>query len=164
MENMQKFPEFLGWSLYMSGGWQSQFKRVKRWYQRAQNTSNSIDRLDFLYTFFENAFHLRDWLIYTNSVSRDELNKLFRENESMSLCRDLANSHKHYAINSPSQPIPPSEIREYTTQNGNLGSNYSLIIISDGKKIDAFLLAGKIMQTWEHFIKLKLQKEEGDIE
>jgi hypothetical protein len=61
-----KQPE-LGWSLHMTGGWESQLDRVKRWYHRASTATNSIDRFDFLYAFFENAFHLRDWLRDTNA-------------------------------------------------------------------------------------------------
>ncbi len=156
MENENISPE-LGWSLYISGGWKSQFERVQRWYKRAKNANNPIDRLDFLYAFYENAFHLRDWLINTNSLSKKKLGRLFSVNESMRLCRDLANSHKHYSIEHPSQPVPPSELREYSIDHGNLDSKNSLIVISNGKKMDAFSLAEQILQTWEEFIRENLK-------
>lgn len=107
-----KVPEF-GWSLYMTGGWQTQFDRVKRWYYRACNAYTTDDRQDFLYTFFENALHLRDWLEKTEVMTKKDLDDFFSKNSYMGLCRDLANSHKHYLLNNPSNPVPPTEVREY---------------------------------------------------
>jgi len=146
-----KEPE-LGWSLHMTGGWESQLARAKRWLDRASQARNAIDRYDFLYAFFENAFHLRDWLFDTGKFPQNELDKLFDENEDMRLCRDLANAHKHYSLTRPSQPIPPTEAREYDPGFGNLESDTSLVILSNGKKHDVFELARRILGVWESFI------------
>jgi hypothetical protein len=102
--------------------------------------------------FFERAFHLRDWLKDTDAVSEAELERLFTDNPDMRLCRDLANSHKHYSLRKPSQPTPPSEVYEYRPSFGNLDPDISLVILSDGIKHDAFDLAGRILRTWEEFI------------
>lgn len=136
----------------MTGGWKAQLERVRRWYQRALSAKDPIDRYDFLYAFFENAFHLRDWLIDTGAVSENDLTNFFAENEDMRLCRDLANSHKHYSISRPSQPAPPSEVREYSPRSGNFDTDTSLVILSDGTKYDAFDLAMRILHKWEEFI------------
>jgi hypothetical protein len=136
----------------MTGGWQTQLDRVRRWYHRASRTEDPTDRYDFLYAFFENAFHLRDWLIDNNAVSGEDLRILFATNEDMRLCRDLANSHKHYSLRDPSQPTPPSEAYEYSPGTGNLGTDVSLVILSDGTKHDAFDLARRILLAWEDFI------------
>ncbi len=145
-----KRPE-LGWSLHMTGGWQSQLERVRRWHTRAAGAVDAVDRSDFLYAFFENAFHLRDWLKDAGAASDKDLEALFGEPD-MRLCRDLANSHKHYSLRSPSQPVPSSEAREYSPGNGNLGGDVSLVVLSDGAKHDAFELAGRILDVWEKFI------------
>ncbi len=76
----------------------------------------------------------------------------FDAHEDMRLCRDLANSHKHYSISRPSQPVPPSEVREYSPGTGNLGSDVSLAVLSDGRQHDAFQLAGRVLRLWEDFI------------
>ena len=102
-----KQPE-LGWSAHMTGGWRSQLERVRRWHRRLQQAQSAQDRSDFLYAFFENAFHLRDWLLDTGDVPGHALKELFDQNEDMRPCRDLANSHKHYSLRDPSQPHPPS--------------------------------------------------------
>lgn len=142
----------LGWSLHMTGGWQAQLDRVRRWYHRASSAKDSIDRYDFLYVFFENAFHLRDWLKDTGGITEKDLDSFFAGNVDMRLCRDLANSHKHYSLRSPSQPVPPTEAREYSPGSGNLDTDTSLVILSDGSKHDAFDLATRILHAWEDFI------------
>lgn len=76
----------------------------------------------------------------------------FEKNEEMRLCRDLANSHKHYSLKRPSQTTPPSEVREYSPASGNLSSDVSLMILSDGKKHDAVDLASRVLRLWEAFI------------
>lgn len=145
-----KRPE-IGWSLHMSGGWRTQWERVQRWYERLSTAASSIDRHDFLYAFFESALHLRDWLKDTGAVSDDALKLLFAKTE-MRLCRDLANSHKHLSISTPSQPRPPSEAFEYAPEGGNLTRDASLVILSDGSKHDAFELAARITQSWRTFL------------
>lgn len=136
----------------MTGGWHAQLDRVRRWHERARRATTAIDRHDFLYAFFENAFHLRDWLKDTGAASSKELEALFTENLDMRLCRDLANSHKHYSLRSPSQQAPPSEAREYSPGTGNLGKDDSLVVLSDGVKHDAFELATRILKAWDVFI------------
>ena len=136
----------------MTGGWPAQFERVQRWYRRASMTTDPTDRIDFLYAFFENAFHLRDWLQDTGGATATDLQAFFDAHEDMRLCRDLANSHKHYSISHPSQPIPPSEAREYSPGTGNLGTDVSLVILSDGKQHNPFELAGRVLRLWEGFI------------
>ncbi len=136
----------------MTGGWRTQLDRVRRWYHRASKAELPIDRYDFLYAFFENAFHLRDWLLDSGATSEADLDGLFATNADMRLCRDLANSHKHYSLRHPSQPAPPSEVHEYSPGSGNLGSDISLVILSDGMQHDAFDLAERILRAWEDFI------------
>ncbi len=136
----------------MTGGWEAQFDRVRRWYHRLSAAETGADRYDFFYAFFENAFHLRDWLKDTNAVSDADLETLFAPNPDMRLCRDLANSHKHYSLRNPSQAVPPSEVHEYKPGFGNLDADLSLVILSDGIKHDAFDLAARILRTWEEFI------------
>jgi hypothetical protein len=66
-----------GWSAHMTGGWQSQIWRVQRWWRRAVDAADPTDRLDILCAFFENAFHLRDWLLDTGTLSPEKLQAFF---------------------------------------------------------------------------------------
>lgn len=81
----KEIPE-LGWSLHMTGGWQTQLERVKRWYTRITSARNRIDKLDYFYAFFENAFHLRDWLLNSEEFDKKMINQLFEKKVEMRLC------------------------------------------------------------------------------
>jgi hypothetical protein len=118
----------------------------------ASAAADPTDRCDYLYAFFESALHLRDWLEDTGAVPEAELQTFFETNEDMRLCRDFANSRKHYSLSRPSQSNPPSEVREYSPSTGNPGTDVSLMILSDGQKHDAFDLAKRILRLWEGFV------------
>ena len=142
----------LGWSIHMTGGWATQFDRVRRWHDRLLN-AHPDDEADFLYAFFENAFHLRDWLLDTGAASKADVNELFARNVEMRLRRDLANAHKHFSLRQkPSQPNPPSEVREYVPGDGSRGPGSSLVIISEREKYDPIKLARPVLRLWEEFI------------
>lgn len=143
----------------MTGGWTAQLERVRRWHARLANQVQPVERYDDLYAFFENAFHLRDWLKDTNAVSQADLMSLFDENVEMRLCRDLANAHKHHSLRDPSLPAPPSEAREYAPATGKLGNGEALVILSGGVKYDAFELADRIMALWGRFIDSKVRTD-----
>jgi hypothetical protein len=142
----------IGWSVHMTEGWQAQLDRLRRWYGRASNATDSIDRWDYVYAFFENALHLRNWLSDTGTVSEVNLKKFFEANEEMRLCRDLADSTSTIRLVVLVNLLRHRQIREYSPGDGNLNSDASLMILSDGKKYDAFDLAKRILQLWEAFI------------
>ena len=86
-------------------------------------------------------------------MPEEDLKEFLDKNEDMRLCRDLANSHKHYSLSRPPRRSdPPSEVREYSPGGGNLSSDVSLMIASEGKKHDAFDLAMRVLRLWEGFI------------
>lgn len=146
----------------MTGGWQSQFDRMCRWHDRLSNASLG-DKVDFLYAFFENAYHLRDWLVDTGAVKPTDIDRFFAQSAVMRLCRDIANAHKHYSISRPSQPVPFTELREYEPYGGgSLTDNQSLSVLSDGEKYDAFDLASRVRRAWEVFLKQKRLSERGE--
>jgi hypothetical protein len=115
--------------------------------------STPAEQSDFLYAFFENAFHLRDWLLDTGGASKAALGRLFEDHVEMKLCRDLANAHKHFSLRDPSQPEPPSEAREYVPGDGRSGPSSRLVVVSEWEKYDPIALAGAILAIWEEFIK-----------
>lgn len=157
-----KTPE-LGWSRHMTGGWRGQAGRVRRWHSRLR-AAGVEDRADFLYAFFENALHLRDWLLDSGEVDAGTLDALFKNKEELKLCRDIANSHKHRSIDRLSQPRPPSELWEYAPGAGNLGGDVSIVIVSNGTKHDALELADRVMAAWEDFLEALRRDRTGPVD
>jgi hypothetical protein len=87
-------------------GWEGQLRRVERWHER---TSRALDpyggvavdeAIDFLYAFFQAAYHMRDWLQNSGAASRTSLDALMSTNHCLKLCRDLCNGSKHFVLDS----------------------------------------------------------------
>lgn len=93
----------------ISEAYKEQFKRVQRWLSRFEelHCGRSHNRetdyySDVVYTFFQNCFHLKDWLLNSKVINKEELNRFINDNEEMRICRDLCNGSKHLIIDSPS--------------------------------------------------------------
>ena len=136
----------------MTGGWQSHFDRVERWYERSKSARAEHDQLDFLLAFFENSLALRDWLIDTEAVKEKEIASLFSEHVELRINRDLANSFKHHSIDHPSQEQPPSIAIEYAPERPTFRTDCRLIVLSEGKKYEALALAGRCLEIWRAFL------------
>ncbi|MFX1590486.1 MAG: hypothetical protein ACFFC1_20320, partial [Promethearchaeota archaeon] len=98
-----------GGSIHTSLGWIGQFERITRWLQRMKQIK--IDRefdgdlqqhQDYIYSFFQNCYHLREWLLKSGVVKQIEIEKLFHNNIELKICRDICNGTKHMEINQPS--------------------------------------------------------------
>lgn len=141
-------PPVLGWSLHMTGGWQSHLARIERWYNRSSSARDEHDQMDFLYAFFESSFALRDWLIDTGAMSQEATESLFLKHVELRINRDLANSLKHHSITRPSQEQPPSIVVEYAPEYPTFGGDRRLVILSEGRKYEALALAGRCLEIW----------------
>lgn len=62
-------------------------------------TDSSTAR-DALFHFFQDGYHLKDWLINDESacITRDEAEQAVSESELLSICADLCNGTKHRAL------------------------------------------------------------------
>jgi hypothetical protein len=100
-----------------------QFERIKRWKKRidefrySNNTEDEINnQLDFIYAFFVNCYHLRDFLTYSRMfpddkeiipddekiVSNEVVQSFIHSNIEMQICRDICNESKHCFLTNPS--------------------------------------------------------------
>ena len=98
----------LPWSWHKSPGWQGQFARVRRWYNRIHDARHPADIEDHLYAFFQNCCHLREWLQEARVVPQASIEQLFRDSEELRLCQDIANATKHHSL------IDPKQSREFS--------------------------------------------------
>ena len=136
----------------MTGGWQSHFDRVERWYERSKSARSEHDQLDFLLAFFDNSFALRDWLIDTGAAKKKEIESLFSGHVELRINRDLANSFKHHSIDRPSQEQPPSIAIEYAPERPTFRTDCRLVVLSEGEKYEALALAGRCLEIWRGFL------------
>jgi len=142
----------------MTGGWQSQFERLERWYERSNSARVEHDQLDFLLAFFKNSLALRDWLLDTGAVNKQEIESLFLNQVELRISRDLANSFKHHSIDRPSQEQPPSIAIEYAPERPTFRTDCRLVVLSEGKKYEALALAARCLEVWREFLSPLLNK------
>jgi hypothetical protein len=152
----------LGLSMHKSGGWRGQYDRVRRWHclvqhiGRQRKEGDTQQEHDFLYAFFQNCYHLRDWLKNSDTVRPATLAAFFRLNEPMLVCRDICNGTKHWQIDRPSIDADFSIGREYVPTGwpgDRPHANESWFIISGQSKYDVFQLADTCMALWESFLR-----------
>lgn len=73
----------IGLSEHLNSGWRGQYLRVLRWHERVTRlgscdgeTITLATAFDELYAFFQNCFHLRDWLKNDGAFSEQRLQAL----------------------------------------------------------------------------------------
>jgi len=86
------------------------YGRMERWYDRAAHAKAKIDIADFLFAFFQNSYHFREWLEVTGDVTKDELDSLFKAHPELGICRDICNVTKHFSLSTPPPPNQRYEI------------------------------------------------------
>jgi len=143
----------LRWSMENIGGWRSQFDRMARWHQRISCSSagpnSDQDRLDFYLSFFQSCYALRDWLVESGVIAKDEMDPLIQTDRSMRLCRDVCNRSKHFRLRrTPSVDGDFSILREYQGEN----SPSSLAIIAGEEKRDLWDVAEGCFRFWHAFV------------
>ncbi|MHA1540890.1 MAG: hypothetical protein ACTSXL_03810 [Alphaproteobacteria bacterium] len=85
----------------MNKDYLEQLERINRYFLRLQKAYTNqeealINREDDILAFFVNCWHLYDWLIESENISRDDLEKEIKESKNLQFCRKLTNTYKHY--------------------------------------------------------------------
>lgn len=147
----------IGLSKHREGGWQGQFRRLQRWKRLLDDLWNSsIENeeqtrwpLDVAYAFFQNCWHLKDWLLNSGALLEEDVQDLYASFE-MTACRDICNGTKHFSLrNSPTafavmqfEGDPPHEI---SLLAGSARSGFESYTVPE--------LADKCMNFWIELLK-----------
>ncbi len=136
---------------------------MKRYLERFRKINDGIihDRGsqnydDDVYAFFQNCYHLKDWIKNDpDCEARSNVEHFINQNRNLSICADLCNALKHLSLTS-------SRSRE----NPNFGGNHTNLFLGEENPtisvkynisttfgdIDAFELAEKCILAWEKYI------------
>lgn len=172
----------------LSEDWPDQYRRMLRSRARlgqaaGPSASGSDEARDALYHFFQDAFHLRDWLRYSSdSTASAAAAELIDRNDlavypALAKARDLAVGAKHLDLASPSVTGKPTELTSQSVSiamppltlgvefPGSVASTpaaqstpsatHSWTVTFDGHSDDALELADKIIETWDSWLKAK---------
>lgn len=138
------------------GNHNQQFERVKRLLKRIENQNrNQIDYEDDLWFFFQNAWHLKDWIendASLSAVTRNGIEKICKAYPRIMICADLANRAKHSELTRKIRTDAKHTRTDVTIKIG-IGSEYRYIITNKDKtEYDALELAKEIVTDWEEII------------
>ena len=149
--------------------WENQWGRAQRSFGEFKKTNdgrvhdrNSDYYLDEAIHFFEDCYHLKDWL-KNDSISKPlvtDVEGVISGSPNLSLCADLANGAKHLTLTS-------TRTGDRTTGFGNklvklgLGAGVpttvavSYEVKSGGITYDAFTVAAACMAEWDAYLRTK---------
>ena len=136
-------------------GWKGQYNRMLRWRDRANealkqnNDGNAI--YDFIYAFFQNSYHLRDWIVSDGAATKEEMKSLFSSSIELQLCRDICNATKHLQYNNSSIDTKPRISREWDHFE-NKDAEFSLY--SDKRRPVPELMT-QCVNAWNEFLEQK---------
>jgi hypothetical protein len=155
--------------------WEDQWRRVERWFDRFAATANGRKHVDAsdnyqdeVYSFFQNCYHLKDWLLNdpTTGVVRGDVEAYISASQDLSICADICNGSKHLDL-SKGNFRPRSGVdtkiqgRQYSVSFGSSLANpqdetptisVRYIVISAGHTFDAFTLAESCMKDWRTYL------------
>jgi hypothetical protein len=84
-------------------GWREQYDRMHRSHERLEEVASGLssfsgdDARDVFFHFFQDAFHLKDWLREDPTVEIDS-EALVEASPDLRACGDLANGSKHFVL------------------------------------------------------------------
>ena len=154
MPNVQR--EYPAGSIHRTNGWDGQLARISRWLDRLINAGSSVDAEDYLYAFFQNAHHLRDWA--PGGKTTDAVDGFLNSHLATRISRDVANVTKHHELTRrPAQEREPSIVREYAGKNrGWFECDSRLVVVTnhngDGIVLDAREVAKECLRLWCDFL------------
>lgn len=145
-----------------------QFKRTERWHKRLKVICKTIpkdwgplEEEDDVLAFFQNCYHLKDWVINDPSCEildkKKEVEKLINNSEFLKVCADLCNGSKHLELMNPRLDKETKITRVITVARHVSDPVIArhFMIKSGSKNYEALDLANRCIEEWKIFFKTK---------
>lgn len=140
--------------------WKLQWHRVTRWHRRVadvrtkgQSVGLDAADMDLVIAFFQNCYHLRDWLRASRPDLSANVDSFFSDTFEMAACRDLCNGYKHKTLARASLDAHFNLYREYDHLDDSCPIKYRLAFDGDDiRRFDLFDLAERCLSLCERFI------------
>lgn len=148
-------------------GWKEQYSRMVRSLDRLRSiasgglSASSDDARDSLFHFYQDAYHLKDWIKNDSSISSTDIEEVINVTEPLQVCADLCNGTKHLDLqrsrsgDSSTVFATQSVIVRPATIGSGLGADPALhgwTVESNGKHYDAVELADVVVAEWESWL------------
>jgi hypothetical protein len=141
-------------------GWGMQWSRVERGFAKLSKVYNDTELYDDdVYHFFQDVWHLKDWIKNDPSISKTVRNSI--ENEvknvrSFRIAADIANGTKHMELTSSRPENALLTERNVTIRLGDPSATAThdlVFTLADGSKVSAKNVATDVMLEWELLLK-----------
>lgn len=136
-------------------GWQMQWHRVERGFAKLSAAYNNTELYDDdIYHFFQDAWHLKDWIKNDPSVPskvRDQVEQEVNHVQPFRVAADFANGTKHMALKWPRDEDAQFTERKITIMLGHPGPALQerVLTLADGSQTTAEAVATEVMQEWD---------------
>ena len=144
--------------------YQQQLERLERKYHtliqsRDAIADSNIDEIrDLLLSFFQDCWHMKDWVIKSTGTDQQKLQSFLSASLEMNMCREICNTAKHLILDRQT-PLPQARLANFTDIRVPLAlareyepSGDKLTFLFKQQKYDAFELAGKCLDFWHEFL------------
>lgn len=85
--------------MILQGGYKEQYQRVLRYLEKVKHQDRgTLEYSDDIWAFFQNCWHLKDWIRNDPVLSYNIRNRIEKETkkfDSLMICADLTNRSKH---------------------------------------------------------------------
>ena len=147
-----------------------------RWFNKFEKLTedgkvvDTIDSLDVIYAFFQNCYHLKDWVKSDSSIPkelREGVEQAINDNDSMVVCDCLANGTKHKIIEMHRRrkriksivfrpTIAITAVMDHPEKSK--GRYVWNLIVNDQEEIGGIDLARRCVGFWEAYLKDELSR------
>ena len=121
-------------------------EKARREHERLNKNFN----IDNVFNFFVTAYHIRDYLLKTNSVKQTDV-EAFLKDQDLKDCRDLCDKGKHLVLTNDKRVDPTTQIQRgcingtpINTLAVNAGNKWILCI--ENRRVDVELLANRTLE------------------
>lgn len=154
----------------MAAKYVEQLERTKRYLKRFSDITNGIPHTqasrgyeDDVYAFFQNCYHLKDWIKNDPYCNKwNDVEKFINSNKDLQICADLCNGLKHLQLKNSRSAEDPQFSGGYTHLDIRDGPSegtsevvriaMSFTVTTTSGDIDAFDLGKKCVSAWENYI------------
>lgn len=149
--------------------YREQYKRAKRFYERIQNQDRGSEEYeDDVWAFFQNAWHLKDWIKNDASVAqhiKGTIENDVKQYDAIMTCADLTNRSKHKTLTTPNRKdadisqkniivrfLEPLRLHKGEQDIKSEISYDFKIETTSGKVEDMLVVAKQIIEDWETYL------------
>jgi len=140
-----------------ANGYRDQLDRVWRFLERveAPGPRSDVYYQDDVWAFFQNCWHLKDWLLNDPRMSptvRAQIKVAVGESSCLMICSDITNGTKHYLLQDPRVGARHSHT-DSRIAPGEETIVDCFIELQDGTRLSARKIARECLAEWERILK-----------